>query len=167
MSALTLRLQKTIQSPSRVMIAVLGLTILSAVLIYMILQTVQVRKAAHVVSYGVQVITPLETEVCPGPRALSYPVTVIINQERIPDQGRIAEAWCRAGLDGICVPIALQGEEDVPLLAPKYMEAIAFRDVPAWLRPGIEYEFHHSVANAAGDVVGYIVRPIVVREDCP
>ena len=34
-------------------------------------------------------------------------------------------------------------------------------------RPGVEYEFQHSVANAAGDVVGYIIRPITVREDCP
>jgi len=160
-------MQKAIYMPSRVLLATIGLAILSVVLIYMILQAVQERKVEHIVSYGVPVVTPIETMVCPGPRALSYPVTVIVNEERIPDQGRIAESWCQVGLTGICVPIPPQGEEDTPLLSPKYLERIAFRDVPAWLQPGVEYEFQHSVANAAGDVVGYIVRPIMVREDCP
>ena len=167
MGALVARVHKAMYMPSRVLLAVIGLAILSAALVYMTLQSVRERKAAHIVSYGVAVITPVETAVCPGSRALSYPVTVIVNDEDIPDQGRIAESWCQSGLTGVCMPVPPQGEEDIPLLAPKYIERTAFRDVPAWLRPGVEYEFHHSIADAAGDVTGYIVRPITVREDCP
>lgn len=168
MSALVSRMHKTIYTPSRVLLAVIGLSILSASLVYLTLQTVQDRKITHAVSYGVTVIAPVESNVCPGPRALRYPVTVIVNETMIPDQIRQAEAWCVAGEGGPCISVAPRGgEHDLPLLAPKRIETVAPRDVPDNLRPGVEYEFHHSVTNAAGQVTGYIVKPIVVREDCP
>lgn len=168
MSALVARMHKTLYTPSRVLLAVIGLSILSAALVYLTLQTVQERKVTHAVSYGVTVITPVESNVCPGPGALRYPVTVTVDETMIPDQIRQAEAWCVSGLSGPCISVPPRGgEHDLPLLAPKKVDAIAPRDVPANLRPGVEYEFHHSVTNAAGQVTGYIVKPIVVREDCP
>jgi len=168
MSALVARVHRAIYLPSRVLFVATVLAILSIALVYSIVQTAQARRIEHAVSYGVTLIAPVESYLCSGPAVLRYPVRVVVNEEMIPDQIRQAEAWCVAGETGPCRSVAPRGgEHDLPLLSPKHVEAIAARDVPVDLRPGVEYEFHHSVTSATGRVTGYIVRPITIREDCP
>lgn len=168
MSALVARINKTLYSPPRVLVAVLALTVLSGILIFTLMQTVQARQyETRTVLYGVEMIAPLESAVCPGPKALRYPVTVIVNESALPDQVMPAEAWCVAGLTGGCTSVDPPGDGEMPILAPRHLEVITERDVPDGLRPGVVYEFQHSIRSANGEVSGYIVSPITLRDDCP
>jgi len=118
--------------------------------------------AARPVAYGIEIITPLETDLCPGD-TLRYPVTVDVIE--IPTVLTIVETWCETGNDGMC-SAALSRSYQLPLLEERRIEAIAERVVPAtpFIRPGETYEFWHAAVN--GSTTGYRVKPIRIRMDC-
>ena len=115
------------------------------------------------VSYSVEHITPVNPYLCPGDQ-LRYPVVLEVRET--PVVLTITEAWCRVGADGVCD----RGSTvvyNVPVLRPRYINTIAGRTVPstAFFRPGDRLEFHHATTD--GDTVtGYIVGPVVVRDNC-
>jgi len=118
--------------------------------------------AAKPVAYGIEIITPLETDLCPGD-TLRYRVTVDVVE--IPTVLTIVETWCETGNDGMC-SAALSRSYQLPLLEERRIEAIAERVVPAtpFIRPGETYEFWHAAVN--GSTTGYRVKPIRIRMDC-
>lgn len=118
--------------------------------------------AARPVSYGIEIITPLETDLCPGD-VLRYPVTVDVIE--IPTVLSIVETWCEAGDDGMC-SAALSRSYQLPLLEERRIEAIATRVVPItpFISSGKTYEFWHAAVN--GSTTGYRVKPIRIRMDC-
>lgn len=118
--------------------------------------------AAKPVVYGIEIITPIETDLCPGD-VLRYPVTV--NVVEIPTVLSIVETWCQAGTDGMC-SAALSHSYQLPLLEYREVKAIAERVVPItpFIRPGETYEFWHAAVD--GSTTGYRVKPIRIRVDC-
>lgn len=116
--------------------------------------------AARPVAYGVERITPLVTDLCPGD-VMEYPLTVDVLD--VPAVVTIAEAWCQVGPNGVCAT-SLARSYTVPLLDYRHIETIARREVPRspFFVPGDEYEFWHG---AQGDG-GYIVGPFAIRTDC-
>lgn len=168
MTPLALRIKRqaarTVNSKRRiaVIVALLAVTAM-AILFVAMLEAPQMP-----VSYrGVQIVAPVESEVCIGAK-VHFPIIVNVAKGDLPTQGELAEAWCHVGVDGPCTgvqPANLRdGAKRLPLLKPRHIEAIASRDVPTWLKPGV-YEFWHSIADTAGNVEGYSVEPIVVV-DC-
>jgi hypothetical protein len=108
---------------------------------------------------GVPIITPIETEVCSGDM-IHYPTLTFV-EERAKSQVNIAEAWCRAGLEGGCIGV-FPDRPDMPLLEPKeIINPATPRIVPETLGPGI-WHFQHSATDELGRVSGYIVAPINV-----
>lgn len=153
-------------STSGVLLVVIATSLLSTALLYQVWQMTE-SYVRHPVQYGVSIIQPLDAEVCPGPRSLWYPVEVIVTADMVPDQVEIAESWCGFGVTEPCKTVTPADDDDLPLLREKHITGTAYRDVPDFLRPGGTYEMHHSVKDAAGDVTGYIVTPIRIKQDCP
>lgn len=111
----------------------------------------------------VPIIVPNETSVCIGGN-VTFPLLVFVSDEQIPDQVNIAESWCLKGIEGACFGV-IPNRPDLPLLEPKNIKTDAtMRTVPSTLQPGT-YHFWHSATDATGNVSGYIVAPIVVK-DC-
>lgn len=160
--------RKLWDSTSGMLGVVILLSLLAAILLYQVWHLVE-NDVHHPVQYGVSIISPLEAEVCPGPRALSYQVDVTVTADMIPDQGEIAEAWCGFGANAPCkaVPPLDNSDDDLPLLQEKHITGISHRDVPSFVRPGGVYEFQHSIKDAKGSVAGYIVTPIKIKDVCP
>ena len=152
---------KTLEKPARIKLITILLLLLAAVG-----WGTYLRFAPSVISYNgarVPVISPIETQLCPGD-TLHYPVVVEIKESEIPDQANIAESWCKEGLSGACTGV-VPPRSNLPLLEPKLIVSDgAPRVVPETLEPGV-YHFWHSATNSRGQVSGYIVSPIVVR-DC-
>ena len=115
------------------------------------------------VDYKVQHIQPVNSFLCPGDQ-LRYPV--VLQVRTTPVVLEITEAWCREGPAGICERASTVTYK-VPVLTPRTVDTIAGRIMPdtAFFRPGDRLEFHHATTD--GDTVtGYIVGPIVVRNNC-
>ena len=115
------------------------------------------------VNYRVQYIAPVNPYLCPGDQ-LRYPVVLEVRET--PAVLEITEAWCRVGAGGVCDRGSTVVYK-VPILRPRYVDTIAGRTMPdtAFFRAGDELEFHH-VTTDGGRVTGYIVAPIVVRDNC-
>lgn len=152
---------KTLESPVRIRLITVLLLLLAAAG-----WGTYLRFAPSVISYNgarVPVISPIETNLCPGD-TLHYPVVVEIKASEIPDQANIAESWCKEGLSGACTDVA-PPRQNLPLLEPKLIVSDdAPRVVPDTLTPGV-YHFWHSATNAKGQVSGYIVAPVNIA-DC-
>lgn len=118
--------------------------------------------AAKPVTYGIEIITPLNPDVCPGD-TLRYPVTVDVVE--IPTVLSVVETWCETGVNGMC-STTLSRSYQLPLLEYRHVEAIAARVVPItpFIRPGETYEFWHAAVD--GSTTGYRVKPIRIRVDC-
>lgn len=120
-------------------------------------------RAPEAVTYNsshVPVISPIETQVCPGD-IIHYPLVTEVTTAQIPGQVSIAESWCKEGLTGSCVGVQ-PPRTSLPLLEPKRIISDGTpRTVPDTLAPGV-YHFWHSATNARGEVSGYIVAPVVV-----
>lgn len=115
------------------------------------------------VDYKVQRIQPVNSFLCPGDQ-LRY--QVVLQVRTTPVVLEITEAWCREGPSGVCDRGSTVVYK-VPVLAPRYINTIAGRTVPstAFFRAGDRLEFHHATTD--GDTVtGYIVGPVVVRDNC-
>jgi hypothetical protein len=78
----------------------------------------------------------------------------------------IVESWCRAGPAGVC-DRSTTVEYRVPVLSARYIDTIASRTMPAssFFRAGDEIEFHHATTDGK-TTTGYIVRPIIIRNNC-
>ncbi len=113
---------------------------------------------------GVQVsiVKPLEAAVCPG-GTIHFPVTLTINERKIPGRLQIDEAWCKEGITGTCTGVT-PPQPNLPLLEEKRIVAQATRTIPDTLTPGV-YHLWHSATSNRGEVSGYIVAPIIVN-DC-
>lgn len=118
--------------------------------------------AAKPVAYGIEIIAPLNPDVCPGD-VLRYPVVVDVVE--IPTVLSIVETWCEAGINGMC-STALSRSYQLPLLEYRHVEAVATRVVPVtpFIRSGETYEFWHAAVN--GSTTGYRVKPIHIKTDC-
>jgi hypothetical protein len=118
--------------------------------------------AAKPVAYGIETITPINPEVCPGD-VLKYPVVVDIVE--IPSVLSVVETWCETGAEGMC-SAALSRSYQLPLLEYRHIETIAQRVVPItpFIRPGETYEFWHAAVN--GSTTGYRVVGIKIKTDC-
>lgn len=115
------------------------------------------------VDYKVQIIAPVNPYLCPGDQ-LRYPVVLEVRET--PKVLQITEAWCGVGEAGVC-DRASTVVYSVPVLRPRYVDTIAHRTMPdtPFFRAGDEIEYHHATTD--GDrVTGYIVAPIVVRDNC-
>lgn len=125
--------------------------------------TMVVSLRSRPVTYPVQVLPPVNPYLCPGD-SLRYPVVVVTNGE--PTILTVVESWCRAGPAGVC-DRSTTVEYKVPVLSARYIDTIANRIMPAssFFRPGDEIEFHHATTDGK-TTTGYIVRPIVVRNNC-
>lgn len=118
---------------------------------------------SRTVNYQVEYIQPVNSFLCPGDQ-LRYPV--VLQVRNTPAVLEITEAWCREGPSGVCDRGSTVVYK-VPVLAPRYINTIAGRTVPstAFFRAGDRLEFHHATTD--GDTVtGYIVGPVVVRDNC-
>jgi hypothetical protein len=115
------------------------------------------------VTYPVQILAPVNPYLCPGD-SLRYPVVVVTNGE--PTILTVVESWCRAGPAGVC-DRGTTAEYKIPVLSARYIDTIANRVMPAspFFRAGDEIEFHHAATDGKA-TMGYIVRPIVVRDNC-
>lgn len=118
--------------------------------------------AARPVTYGIETITPINPEVCPGD-VLRYPV--VIDVVEIPTVLSVVETWCQTGVNGTC-SAALSRSYQLPLLEYRHVETIAVRPVPVtpFIRPGDVYEFWHAAVN--GSTTGYRVVGIRIKTDC-
>ena len=115
------------------------------------------------VDYRVRLIAPVNPYLCPGDQ-LRYPVVLEVRET--PVVLTITEAWCRVGADGVCD----RGSTvvyNVPVLRPRYIDTIAGRTMPdtPFFRAGDQLELHHATTDG-DDVTGYVVAPIVVRDNC-
>lgn len=109
---------------------------------------------------GTSIVAPIETEVCPGD-VIHYPTLTFV-EEGSRSQASVAEAWCKAGLEGGCIAVV---RPDMPLLEPKNIVNPATpRTVLETLAPGI-WHMQHSATDELGRVSAYIVAPINVK-DC-
>lgn len=116
------------------------------------------------VDYKVQIIAPVNPYLCPGDM-LRYPVVLEVRET--PKVLTITEAWCRVGPAGVC-DRASTVVYNVPVLRPRYVDTIAGRTMPdaPFFRAGDQLEFHHATTDGEHHVTGYIVAPIVVRDNC-
>lgn len=111
----------------------------------------------------VPVIRPAEVEVCIGGTVHFATITETTNEE-IPGRVEIDEAWCAEGLNGSCKAVQAPNPR-LPMLEPKrIVTPRVSRDVPTILTPGV-YHFWHTATDTHGNVTGYIVAPITVK-DC-
>lgn len=121
---------------------------------------------APVTTYNGKVIPfirPAEPEVCIG-GTVHFSTITETTEDQLPGRLEIDEAWCLAGLDGACKTVAPPNPR-FPLLEPKrIVTPRVSRDVPDNLAPGV-YHFWHTATDTRGDVTGYIVAPITVK-DC-
>lgn len=115
------------------------------------------------VSYLVQRIQPANPYLCPGD-SLRYEVELTVTQ--VPVVLEITEAWCRAGLGGVCAR-SLTTTYTVPVLEPRAVYSIANRTVPEsdFFRPGDQVEMLHATTDG-DNVTGYIVGPVTIRDNC-
>ena len=140
------------------------LLIVSLVAIGLVIREMVADFRSRPVDYKVQHIQPVNSFLCPGDQ-LRY--QVVLQVRTTPVVLEITEAWCREGLAGICERASAVTYK-VPVLTPRYVDTIAGRTMPdtAFFRPGDRLEFHHATTD--GDTVtGYIVGPVVVRDNCP
>lgn len=115
------------------------------------------------VSYRVTTIAPVNPYLCPGDQ-LRYEVQLdVVN---VPVVLSIVESWCQAGADGVCAT-SKNTVAQQPILTERHVDTIAGRTVPEtpFFRAGHEYEFWHAT-TAGGVTTGYIVRPIIIRDNC-
>lgn len=115
------------------------------------------------VSYLVQRIPPANPYLCPGD-SLRYEVELTVTQ--VPVVLEITEAWCRAGLGGVCAR-SLTTVYSVPVLEPRSVYALANRVMPEseFFRAGDVVEFWHATTDGK-TTTGYIVGPVTVRDNC-
>lgn len=116
------------------------------------------------VSYRVEYITPVNSYLCPGD-ALRYEVQLAVTQT--PVILHIVEAWCRPGVGGVCERASTTTYE-VPVLTPRSVYTLASRtvpDTPFFHKPGEQLEFHHATTDGK-TVTGYIVGPVIIRDNC-
>lgn len=141
-----------------------GLVVLAVSLIVLAIGLVSMAQdiAAKPVAYGIETITPLNPDVCPGD-VLRYPV--VIDVVEIPTVLSVVETWCQTGVNGMC-STSLSRSYQLPLLEYRHVETIAVRPVPVtpFIRPGETYEFWHAAVN--GSTTGYRVVGIRIKTDC-
>lgn len=125
-----------------------------------------IRAAPNVVTYNgdaIPVIHPAESEVCIG-GTVHFATVTEATEDELPGRLEIDEAWCLKGLEGACKTV-IPPNPRFPLLEPKRIVTPRVeRDVPDTLTPGI-YHFWHTATDTRGNVTGYIIAPIVVK-DC-
>ena len=139
------------------------LLIVSLVAIGLVIREMVADFRSRPVDYKVQHIQPVNSFLCPGDQ-LRY--QVVLQVRTTPVVLEITEAWCREGPSGVCDRGSTVVYK-VPVLAPRYINTIAGRTMPdtAFFRAGDRLEFHHATTD--GDTVtGYIVGPVVVRDNC-
>lgn len=157
------RIEKSTRSPRRLLLIIILLVLIAVILIAYV-----VKEVPTITQYGmdvatVPIIVPLEDEVCVG-GTIRFPLIVFVDNDQVPGQINVAEAWCLAGLEGACFGV-IPDRPDMPLLEPKAIISEATsRPVPLTLLPGV-YHFWHSTTDANNQVSGYIVAPINVV-DC-
>ncbi len=153
---------KAIKYPNRLAVTVILLVAIFVAGFVLVLSSVP--PAVRYNGGDVPVIAPLSMEpVCPGD-VIHYPLVTEIKEREIPGRVEIDEAWCQAGLAGPCKS-ATPPNPRVPLLEPKrIVSEAAARTVPLTLTPGT-WHFWHTATDSHGQVNGYIVAPVVVK-DC-
>ena len=139
------------------------LLIVSLVAIGLVIREMVADFRSRPVDYQVRTIAPVNPYLCPGDQ-LRYPVVLEVRET--PVVLTITEAWCRVGADGVCD----RGSTvvyNVPVLRPRYIDTIAGRTMPdtPFFRAGDQLGFHHATTDGQ-NVTGYIVAPIVVRDNC-
>lgn len=170
MTTLTIFLRRqasrTVSSPRRLLVVVLLLAIMAAAGLATLVKD---APATNVVTYddGIKIIAPVEREVCRGGEVL-FPVKVVVTEDSLPNQGEIAESWCRPGETGGCIGVQpanlREGAKRLPLVKPRRIETVSSRTVPMWLGLG-DWEFWHTIQDKDDNVEGYSVEPITVV-DC-
>lgn len=152
---------RTLSSPRRLVV----LTVLLLLIAFFGLSLLFQNASSTIMYNGevVNVIRPIEAEVCIGGTVHFATVTETTDDE-IPGRLEIDEAWCLAGPTGACKTVTPPNPR-LPLLEPKrIVTPRVSRDVPAILTPGV-YHFWHAATDTHGNVTGYIVAPITVK-DC-
>lgn len=151
---------RTLSSPRRLVV----LTFLMLLIAFSGL-LVLFQNAPNAVTFNgdaIPVIRPIETEVCIGGAVHFATITETTNDE-IPGRLEIDEAWCLEGLGGACKTVTPPNPR-LPLLEPRrIVTPRVSRDVPTILTPGV-YHFWHTATDTRGNVTGYIVAPITVKE---
>lgn len=152
---------RTLHSPRRLnvlLVLALAIAALGVALAF------QAAPAAVLYNGGnIPIIAPVETEVCLG-GMIHYPIITEIDESEIPGRIEVDEAWCMAGIGGVCKSVPAPNPR-MPMLEPKRIVADpAKRTVPDTLTPGT-WHLWHTATDTRGDVSGYIVAPVNVK-DC-
>ena len=156
--------ERTIHSTRRLTVIVISLALIVASGLALLFEAVP-PFVTYGVANGVPVIVPIESEVCAG-GTIRYPLVVFVGEDEIPGQINVAESWCLVGLGGGCIGV-VPNRPDLPLLRVKEVRSESTpRPVPKNLKPGV-YEFWHSATDSRGNVAGYIVGPITVKDCTP
>ena len=163
--ALQRQVERTLVNPTRLTAIIITLVVIATIGFWTLIESTP--SVLLIRRYGSTLIAPVETEVCIG-GTISYPITVAVDANEIPNQIEIAEAWCKAGLTGTCFGVQPGGMDPnakrLPILAPRQIVTTSKRLVPETLTPGL-YEFWHSSIDSSNRVQAYIVSPITVK-DC-
>ena len=153
------QLHRTIHSPKRLNVL---LALMLAIAVLGVALAFQAAPAAVLYNEGhIPVIAPIEPEICLG-GTIHYSITTEIDESEIPGRLEIDEAWCAAGLDGPCKN-AIPPNPSLPLLEPRRIVATASRTMPTTVTVGV-WHFWHTATNTHGQVNGYIIGPITVKE---
>ena len=119
-------------------------------------------------SYHIEYARPVNPYLCPGDM-LRYEVAVEVDE--VPASLVVVESWCEPRTAGVCNQ-ATTREYRLGVLRPRQVYAMANRVMPdgEFFRvPGRELEFWHTTTtttNAGVTVTGYIVGPVVIRDNC-
>lgn len=119
-------------------------------------------------SYHIQYTQPVNSFLCPGD-TLRYEVDVEVVE--VPAALTIVESWCEEKTGGVCNAETTR-EYHLGVLQQRQVYALANRtmpDTPFFRVPGRQLEFWHTtttVTNAGVSVSGYVVGPIVIRDNC-
>lgn len=115
------------------------------------------------VVYGIPYIEPDKQLLCPGD-VLRFHVDLSI--ATVPATTRVAETYCRVGIDGVC-STSMARTYWLPLLDYRQFNATITRTLPddPFFRPG-DYEFWHASTDTdTNTTVGYRV-PFTIKADC-
>lgn len=110
---------------------------------------------------------PVNSYLCPGD-TLRYEVQVQVVE--VPTSLVVVESWCEADAGGVCNQ-ATTREYRLGVLRPRQVYTLANRIMPDtdFFKAGRKYEFWHTTTAATNhgvEVSGYVVGPVIVRENC-
>lgn len=118
-------------------------------------------------TYHIEYAQPVNPYLCPGD-TLRYEVQVEVVE--VPAALTVVESWCEADITGVCNQ-ATTWEYRLGVLRPREVYALANRVMPdsPFFVAGRTYEFWHTtttVTDSGTRVSGYIVGPVIVRDNC-